>query len=421
MTTMILPYGRNNLLSEIHLQDVDIILPSSVQAASNPISVVRSALDSPVDGILLTSFIGAKSAAIAISDKTRPVPHQYLLPPLLDKLIGIGLAPENIKLIIASGIHEQMTPDQFSKILPDEIVWSYTIISHNADDERNLVYQGDTIRGTPIYINNDFVESDLRIVVGNIEPHHFMGFSGGAKSASIGLAGRSTINHNHAMIIDDNARIGEFLQNPMRQDVEEIGSRIGLHFALNSILNKDKQLVTALAGSPLEVMRAGIPILSEQCQVEVRQRYDLVVASVGGHPKDINLYQSQKALTHASLITKDGGVVILVAACPEGSGSLSFESFMVDVHSYEDVISKFLKEGFRVGPHKAIQFARQLARIHIILVSEMPSSLVKKLLLIPAANLNDAIHLAKKILPNKSKVAIMPYAINTIPKLINPE
>ena len=157
-----------------------------------------------------------------------------------------------------------------------------------------------------------------------------MGFSGGVKSAAIGLAGKRTVNTNHAMMSDPKAQIGRYDDNPCRQDVEEIGQMIGVHFALNAVLNENRQIIHALAGDPVAVMQAGIPLVREVFQVAVAEPFDLMIVSPGGHPKDINIYQAQKALGHATLVTQPGGTVILAAACPEGTGSKGYEAFMAD-------------------------------------------------------------------------------------------
>jgi nickel-dependent lactate racemase len=162
-------------------------------------------------------------------------------------------------------------------------------------------------------------------------------------------------------------------------------------------------------------MQAGIPEVRKICQTYVSHRYEVVVASVGGHPKDINFYQSQKALTHSALLTKDGGTIILVAACPEGSGSQPYESFMQDVHTFPEVFEKFKREGFRVGPHKAFLVAREGVRIHIVLVSELGPDLVSKLLLTPANSLKEGLEKVQGGLSPATQIAVLPRATNTIP------
>jgi nickel-dependent lactate racemase len=256
----------------------------------------------------------------------------------------------------------------------------------------------------------------LRIVVGNIEPHQFQGFSGGVKGAAIGLAGSDTITRNHALMSEPLARLGRYADNPARQDVEEIGRLIGVHLALNAVLNGEKEIVRVVAGEPLAVMRAAVPVCREVCQVAVAAPFDLVIASPGGHPKDINLYQSQKALSHAALVARDGGTVIVAAACPEGSGSSTYEDWMEGVQSHEEVMARFASERFRLGPHKAFLISRDAGRLRVFLVSEMAPDIVRRFLLTPAGNIDKALAATLPTLPH-ARVGIMPWASSTIPYL----
>ena len=227
---------------------------------------------------------------------------------------------------------------------PADIVGRYRVVSHDAAATENLVALRPTRRGTPVLVNRVFAQADLRLVVGNLEPHQFMGFSGGVKTAAIGLAGKDTINANHALMLDPCSDLARYDDNPARQDVEEIGKMIGVHFALNGILNENKQIVRVLAGEPQAVVREGIPQVLELYRVRVAAPFDLMVVSPGGHPKDINLYQAQKALGHATRVSRKGGTIILVAACPEGTGSRSYEDWVTGMASHEAVIERFQRE-----------------------------------------------------------------------------
>ena len=420
MTTFTLPYGQSHL--DFELPDAcpaDLIEPSLVAGAENPTLAVEEALDAPIHAPRLEKFSGSKSAAVAVNDKTRPVPYEYLLPPLLQRLEASGIAPERITLIIATGLHPVIHAEDWASFIPRNVLERYSVVCHDADEREDLSSLGTTQRGTPVWVNRRFLQADLRIVTGNVEPHQFQGFSGGAKGAAIGLAGRATIDHNHSLMLDPNARLGLFHGNPAREDVEEIGRRIGIHFALNAILGEKREIVRVLAGDPHALMDVGIPIVRTTCQVRVQHPYDLVIASPGGHPKDINLYQSQKALAHASLITRDHGTIILVAACAEGSGSQDYEVWVNGVSSHKEVFERFKQEGFRVGPHKAFQIARDGCRIRVLLFSEMPPDSVRRLLLTPVAELNEAVALGLKgIEGSKARIGVMPRANETIPCLV---
>jgi len=418
MPSFRIPYGRTQLSVQLNGSfQIELLAPAKAAPAPDPVRAVREALNQPVGGVRLADFARARSVAIAVNDKTRPVPHEVLLPPLLEALEQLGIAPGAITLLVATGLHSPMPPAEFGEILPRGILDRYRVVSHDAAASEELVALGQTKQGTPVQVNRRFAQADLRMVVGNLEPHQFMGFSGGVKTAAIGLAGRDTINRNHALMLEPGSDLARYDHNPARRDVEEIGRMLGVHFALNDVLNENKQIVRVVAGEPQAVMREGIPSVLELYQVRVSAPFDLLVTSPGGHPKDINLYQAQKALGHAARVTRPGGTVILVAACPEGTGSRSYEEWVIGMSSHEAVLARFQQEGFRIGPHKAFQISRDAATRRVLMVTEMLPSLVQKLLLTPCANLDAAIAQVLPGLPPTARIGILPWANATIPAL----
>ena len=417
-----LRYGRSKISFTLDKnRHVDWLLPAEIPGVSDQAKAICNALDNPLNDCRIDSFSGVRSVAIAINDKTRPVPHNLLLPPLLQKLEDIGLPPEAITLVIATGTHIPMPPETFKQVVAPELVQRYRIISHDCDST-DLVYKGSTSRGTHVKVNRCFAEADLRIVVGNIEPHHFAGFSGGVKSAAIGLAARETITANHSLLTDPNSALAIFDDNPLRQDIEEIGKLMDIHFALNIVMNRKKQVVQAFAGSPDKVVQAGLPVVRRIYSVEVNQPYDVMITSPGGYPKDINLYQAHKAVSCANRITRVGGNIILVAACEDGVGSTGYADWMDNkvshgVKSHKAVMETFTQEPFQIGPHKAFIFARDAVKVSgIWIVSDIPPEHISKLLLIPAA-LKQAITAVIDPLPPDARIGIMPYANATIPYL----
>ncbi|MBN1666456.1 MAG: nickel-dependent lactate racemase [Anaerolineales bacterium] len=413
-----LPYGYTHLKLEIpDTHPVDLLSAPNPNAASDPASTVQAALEQLVGGLQWSDFASARSVAIAVNDKTRPVPHQYLLPPLLTHLARLGIPDQAIRLFVAVGTHPPMKPSEFSAILPASVLSRYAVVSHDAEASSNLAYLGQTEGGTPVWVNKEYLQADLKIVVGNIEPHQFVGFSGGVKTAAIGLAGLETINHNHALMTHPASKLGEYHDNPARQDVEAIGEKIGIHLAVNAILNRKKDIIQVLAGEPRAVMLAGIPLARQACQVPVAQSYGLVIASPGGHPKDINVYQSQKGLAHAALVTRTGGTVILAAACPEGSGSPHYEDWMPGKTSYQQVLQAFQAEGFRIGPHKAYQIARDASRVRLHWYSKLDRELAERLLLNPVDDLQNIIDQALAELQPGEHIGVLPHAAAAIPYL----
>ena len=410
-----IPYGHSEI--PVNLPDnfnVDWIAPPHQEQIIDPEKSIKAALLNPISG-RLNDFRGISSVAIAINDKTRPVPHHFLLPPLLDQLEDMGIPAAKITLFIATGTHTPMSEKEITHFLPRNILDRVKVVSHDVDEVDNFENLGTTSRGTPIIINRMYYQSGLRLVVGDIELHHFAGFSGGVKSAVIGLGSRKGIQHNHSMMIDEFASIGIYEENPLRQDIEEAGDRIGIHFALNAILNENKDIVAVHFGKPRDVMQSGMLEARRISAVSNARVYDVVIASAGGYPKDINFYQAQKAITHACLFCKKGGVIILAAECIEGSGSMGYEAFMQGIHSADEIFEKFSKMGFIVGPHKAVQVARQLQNHTIILLSSINPDLVKKWLLIPAISVEDAVQKAVEEFSSSPRFAILPYATGVYP------
>lgn len=415
-----LPYGKGEVKFTLPQDsNVSVMLPGEVAATDDPHAVVCGAFDSPIGNRMLAKPDQNQSVAIAINDKTRPVPNDLLLPPLLAQLSALGFTRESITFVIATGAHAPMTADEFHSILPQQILSDYRVISHDCDDEANLIHLGQTDRGTPVWVNRRFYESSVRIVVGNIEPHQFMGFSGGVKTAAIGLAGRATINHNHALMMDPYAQLGHFEDNPARQDVEAIGALMGIEFALNAVLNREKRIVHVLFGAPDAVMAAGVPLVRALYEIPVTTPFDFMIVSPGGYPKDLNLYQAQKALGHASLVTRAGGAIIVIAACSEGTGSQKYEDWITqpDLDSHEAVFARFKEEGFRVGPHKAYQISRDSAGRRVYFLSEMAPDFCRKLLLTPVLNLQQTINEVVAGLPPGARIGVMPLANATVPLL----
>ena len=419
MATHRLPYGHEFLECDLGPaiaagHTVELIEPASAPPVPDP----AAALAAGRDAAAVPAYRGG-GCARAIYDHTRPVPHAWMLPALLQRLARAGVPAADVLFVIATGTHPAMAESQFGQVVPPDILGRYRVISHDAHDEAGLAFLGETSRGTPVWTNRAYLERELRVVVGAIEPHQFVGFSGGVKSAAIGLGGYATVGRNHSMMSQRLAELGRYDDNPCRQDIEEIGARIGVHLALNVILGDGKRILRALAGPPLDVMREGIPLVRHLNQVEVAAPFDLMIASPGGHPKDVNVYQAQKALAHAALVTRPGGTVLLAAACPEGTGSDAYETWIRDpaMTSHAAVLERFAREGYRIGPHKAFQIARDASRVTVRLHSTMAPAFVAQLLLEPEADFQAAVARTAGDLPPHSRIGVMPRANVTIPIL----
>ena len=397
-----------------------VIKPKFIRPEAEQSQIVEKAINTGLMLSINSRDVRKLSVAIGINDQSRPLPNQILLPILLKHLKNLGVIQENIIIFIATGTHMPLKTEEYSLILSADIFSNYRVVSHDCDEIQNLAYLGNTSSGTPVKINRQFMDSDIKILVGNIESHHFMGFSGGVKTAAIGLTGRETITANHSMLSHPNTTMGLFSSNPMRQDVEEIGKLIGIDYVLNVVVNDEKEIIAAYSGDPDEVMSKGIDYIRKNVQMDLHDSagtFDLVIASPGGYPKDINFYQAQKAITHACLFSKPKGVIILAAECRDGVGSNKFEHFLASKDSFLEVIESFESMPFEIGPHKAYQLAKQALSHKIILVSEISDDQIRKMLLIPAKSLGQAYKIAINTIPENPKIAILPYATHTMPKI----
>lgn len=416
MTEFLLPYGQSQLCVEIpDTFKVDLLQPETIEPLADPDQGIVEALKMPIGKLGWHALSHAKTVGIAINDKTRPVPKPNPVQHLLKHLEDLGFGAEQITLFVASGTHAPMSTAELPRILDQEIIDRYPVIVHDCDNSP-MIDLGKSTYQNPIQINADFYNCDLKISVGNIEPHHFMGFSGGVKTAAIGLASRVTIGANHARLTHPQARSGVYQINPLRQEVEEIGRKAGVQYSLGTILDEEKHILKVYFGEPAAVMGAAIPVVRRLFGVSVPAPYELVIASPGGAPKDINLYQSQKGLTHAARITRDNGWVVLLAACPEGSGSQAYEAYVTRAQSNQAIIQHFKRGYFKVGPHKALQIARDAVRVNVVLVSDLPPQLVKNWKLTPSKPdlTNALIKWITSELPQGARVAILPAATRTM-------
>ncbi|MCX7838599.1 MAG: nickel-dependent lactate racemase [Anaerolineae bacterium] len=412
------PYGKTflpfTLPDSLHIEYLN---PTPIPPLADPARAIADALDHPLGDFRFEDFARAQSVAIAINDKTRPVPLHLLLPPLLQKLARLGIPDAAITLIIGVGTHAPMPREEFGAVVPAEILARYRVISHDCDDASLNVYLGTTRRGTRVLCHREYANADLRIAIGDIEPHQFMGFSGGVKSAAVGVTARETIAHNHALMMEPNAYQGRYDDNPARQDCEEIGKIIGVHCALNSVIDEHKRIVGVFAGNPVAVMRAGVPLALDVYRVNVTAPFDVMIVSAGGHPKDINVYQAQKAVGHATPVMKRGGTIVWVAACPEGAGSKVYEEYVSQFSSHEEVLEHFKRAPFALGKHKAWQIARDATQVRLLMVTDLSPELARKLLLPRVESLDAALEIALRDLPRDARVGIMPVGNVTVPVL----
>jgi len=373
---------------------------------------IKNALENPIGTKRLKDIVkpGEKIAVIT-SDLTRPMPTWKVMPQLLDELYAGGVKREDITLVFALGSHRKQTQEE-QKHLAGDRAWAE--IKCVDSDPNNCVHVGETSGGTPVDIDRTVIEADKRICIGNIEYHYFAGYSGGAKAIMPGVSTREAIQANHSRMIQPEAHAGKLDGNPIREDIEEACAKVGVDFILNVVLTPQKEIIKAVAGDIKQAHRAGCAFLDTLYRKHIPERADIVLVSQGGSPKDLNLYQTQKALDNSKHAVKNGGVIILIGSCKEGLGEKTFEEWLINAKTSHSLIERIHKE-FKLGGHKAAAIAMVLENAEIYLVSDMEDEFVKSLFMTPFKSVQDAYDAAVKKLGGKAKVIAMPYGGSTLP------
>ena len=394
---------------------LDVLLPNPVQKYLTGEAEVRRALAAPIGSVLLRELVKqGEKIAIVTSDVTRPVPTWKIMPSVLDELYAAGCRPEDLFLVFALGSHRHHTEEE-QRHLAGERAWAE--IRCIDSDVGDCVHLGVTANGTPVDIFRPVAEADRVICIGNIEYHYFAGYSGGAKAIMPGVSTREAIQANHSRMIRPEACAGRIEGNPVREDIEEAGAVLGIDFIVNVVLDEHKEIIKAFAGDVTEAHRAGCAFLDTLYSKPIAKRADIVIVSQGGAPKDLNLYQTQKALDNAKHAVRDGGIIILVGSCREGLGEKTFEEWLTSAPDPHSLIERIERE-FKLGGQKAAAIAMVQERADIYLVSEMEPDFVRSLFMLPFATVEDAYNAAKEKLGEDSSVILMPYGGSTLPKCL---
>jgi lactate racemase len=320
MKPVMIKYGREGLALQVP-DRVDIFQPNWQPAFSDERSAIFNALIQPYGTPALRDLLNPHmQVMIAHTDLTRATPNERLLMPILTELQIAGIPVENVTLINALGSHRQQSDEEMKTLLGEKIFKTYRCIQHDAFDVQNNVNIAKTINGQSVRINRHFVEADFRILTGFIEPHFFAGFSGGPKLVLPGLADVETIQWNHRpeSIASAKATWGVTTGNPIWEEIREVAKRFDPLFNVNVTLNEHQQINGVFCGDLLASHTAGCEFVRTQSMFSVAQPYDLVITGNSGYPLDQNLYQSIKGMCAAAQITRQGGQIIMAAACEDG-------------------------------------------------------------------------------------------------------
>ena len=340
--TVLLAFGREGL--PIQLNDAfehTVLTVPVIAALADPSAAMEAALDRPFAGSPLTELAkGKRSAAIAVCDITRPVPNRVMLPPLLQRLEAAGIPRTNITILIATGLHRPASDAEIREIVGDSVAAQYTVLNHDARNAELHRPVGTTKSGTTFAIDRRFLDADLHITLGLIEPHLMLGFSGGRKLIAPGLASEATIKQLHSprFMRDERTREGFIADNPLHAELLEIAHGARQDFMMDVVLTRERGIAAVFAGEPVATHAAGMQWVTDATMQRLDQPVDAVITTSAGYPLDLTFYQCIKGVTAASQIVKDGGRILLFGASNEGAGAREFREMLMRFATAQDFL-----------------------------------------------------------------------------------
>ena len=419
MVDVWLPYGKTEVCVRVPTRSfLGSIEPVEKPGVSDAEAEIKRALREPMGSETLSDIVKPEhKVAIVADDATRPAPSYLMVPPILDELDNAGVEDENITVVFGCGMHKAVTHEEAVKLLGEGVLNRVKVISHDCKAQ-DLIYIGKTRKhGTKVYLNRVFAEADVKILTGDACFHYYAGYGGGSKSVLPAVSGEETIKHNHAMLLHPKAKTGVLEGNPIHEDMVEAAKLAKVDFVLNVVTNSKGEVVKAFSGGLEQAFYEEVKAVDGMYRVRVDRRADIVVVSPGGHPSDVNLFQAYKGVDSALEVVKRGGVIILVAECPEGHGNQVFYDWMVKFKDLK-AVERAIKRNFVLGGHKAYYLMKALQRVQIILVSSMPDYYAANIFKLKTARaVNDALNEAFSIVGKKAKVWTMPYGNFTMPEI----
>lgn len=404
---MQIAYGHGQLALDLLPEQTLVAQGKELPALFDPSYAVQYALRFPIGSRPLAGLVNPlRKVVVLLSDATRPTGVDVFLPVLLRDLEIAGVKDENITLLVGTGAHGVLHGEELEQLVAPELRQRYRLVSHDCFDQSQLVQVGTTSCGNAVWFNRIAVEADLRILTGAVSIHPFAGYGGGRKALFPGVAGYDTICRNHALLLHEQARPGILAGNPVHEDLLEGVAMVGPNFLVNTVVNEAGEMAAVFGGDVQQAHAAGVRAVQSCSAATVPTAADTVVASAGGFPYDINLYQAVKALQNANRIVKDGGKILLYAACEQGVGSGNFQQWGTQRLSSAELAAQ-LRQQFVLGKHKCFFVAEILERAEVYLCSDLPDELVESFGLRPFHQLSE--------LDLAGQVVLLPRATATLP------
>jgi nickel-dependent lactate racemase len=409
-----LAYGRHGTTVEVP-DAADVILPVDAAALADEDAAIRAALRAPLTGPPLRALVeGARRVTVVFPDLTRPMPNRTVLPPLLDELARAGVPDERVTLLCATGTHRQATEEEMAELIGPEIVARYRVVDHDAESDEHVTVG--EVDGVAVRLQREYVEADVRIVTGFVEPHFFAGFSGGPKAVCPGLAATETIleAHHPRRIADERATFLTRHGNPVHDFVRVATDLAPPQLSLDVAINRARRVTAVFAGPLAESHDAACAHVGAAARRQVDASYDLVVSTNGGHPLDRNLYQAVKGMAAADRVRRQGGTVVMAAACADGvPDGGAFARLLAESRTPGDLVAA--TAGPQLDRWQAQVLGRVLARGVVRLHSDgLGVDAIRAAQLLPAPDLDQAVGDTLAELGPSARVAVLPEGPLTV-------
>jgi len=416
-----IPCGKKMLSLEIP-EGIEVRYVRSKEKA--PVSDIKRAVEeslrNPIGSKRLCDLVRpGQRVAIVVTDITRKLPEEVIVPLLVEELERGGVSKEHITAVVATGTHRPNTPEELrEKFGP--VVDQIAFVNHDPWNPEGLVDLGTSKGGIPLVFNKVVAEADIRISTGVIETHLFAGYSGGVKSIAVGVAGEKTIGATHNYDMLQQTRLGVIEGNEFRRFLTEATQAIGLHFIVNVVQTGRKEVVRVVSGDPVEAFQEGVKTARELYEVEVDFAGDIVVSGVS-YPKSRDLYQATRAgnvvVFGPKPVVVRGGVILIPAPCEDGCGHPGYCDIMRRCENPDEIIAVSREEGFAPGEQKALILAWILRQARIVMTDcTLPEETLRSIHLETVSTLQKAFDQELEKKP-KARVLLIPDGLLTLPIL----
>jgi len=411
-----LDYGRHGLMVDIP-DDAVVIEPAHQPGLQDEHAAFREAVRAPIHAPRLAEVAHPTDrVCIVIADGTRPSPSERLVPWILAELTHVPR--DRFVILVGTGTHRPNTPSELEAMLGSDVLASVEVINHNAFERSELVHLGQLTDGGPVWLNRRWVEADVRIVTGFIEPHLFAGFSGGAKGICPGVAGFDTIMHLHraSLIADPRATWAILEDNPVQQGIREAVAMAPPHFLVNVALNRARQITGIYAGDYLHAHAVGCREVADVVLRSVDGPFDVVVTTNSGYPLDQNLYQSVKGVSAAARIVREGGAILLVSECADGLPDHGNYRQILEMRETPQALLEMVQSpGFRMQDQWEVQVQAAIqVWADVYVYSTLRPDQVQAAKLIPVTDVQAAIEDLRQRYGHR--LAVLPQGPLTVPQ-----